>query len=184
LSSLRLTPNLDTWRPADAVESAVAWKSAIQSSDRPSALVFSRQGLAHQKRSAQQLADIERGGYVLKDSNGTPAAVLIATGSEVGLAVEAAEALEAKGVATRVVSMPCTERFDAQDADYRNAVLPQGIKRFAVEASMADYWYKYVGLDGAVLGMTSFGESAPAGDLYAHFGITSDSLVNLVQSSL
>ena len=184
LSSLRLTPNLDTWRPADAVESAVAWKSAIQSSDRPSALVFSRQGLTHQKRSAQQLADIERGGYVLKDSNGTPAAVLIATGSEVGLAVEAAEALEAKGVATRVVSMPCTERFDAQDAAYRDAVLPQGIKRFAVEAGIADYWYKYVGLDGAVLGMTSFGESAPAGDLYAHFGITSDSLVNLVQSSL
>lgn len=184
LSSLRLTPNLDTWRPADAVESAVAWKSAIQSSDRPSALVFSRQGLTHQKRSAQQLADIERGGYVLKDSNGTPAAVLIATGSEVGLAVEAAEALEAKGVATRVVSMPCTERFDAQDATYRDAVLPRGIKRFAVEAGIADYWYKYVGLDGAVLGMTSFGESAPAGDLYAHFGITSDSLVNLVQSSL
>ncbi|WP_394168250.1 transketolase [Saccharospirillum alexandrii] len=184
LSSLRLTPNLDTWRPADAVESAVAWKSAIQSSDRPSALVFSRQGLTHQKRSAQQLADIERGGYVLKDSNGTPAAVLIATGSEVGLAVEAAEALEAKGVATRVVSMPCTERFDAQDAAYRDTVLPRGIKRFAVEAGIADYWYKYVGLDGAVLGMTSFGESAPAGDLYAHFGITSDSLVNLVQSSL
>lgn len=184
LSSLRLTPNLDTWRPADAVESAVAWKSAIQSSDRPSALVFSRQGLTHQKRSAQQLADIERGGYVLKDSNGTPAAILIATGSEVGLAVEAAEALEAKGVATRVVSMPCTERFDAQDAAYRDTVLPRGIKRFAVEAGIADYWYKYVGLDGAVLGMTSFGESAPAGDLYAHFGITSDSLVNLVQSSL
>ena len=184
LSSLRLTPNLDTWRPADAVESAVAWKSAIQSSDRPSALVFSRQGLTHQKRSAQQLADIERGGYVLKDSNGTPAAVLIATGSEVGLAVEAAEALEAKGVATRVVSMPCTERFDAQDAAYRDAVLPRGIKRFAVVAGIADYWYKYVGLDGAVRGMTSFGESAPAGDLYAHFGITSDSLVNLVQSSL
>lgn len=184
LSSLRLTPNLDTWRPADAVESAVAWKSAIQSSDRPSALVFSRQGLTHQKRSAQQLADIERGGYVLKDSNGTPAAILIATGSEVGLAVEAAEALEAKGVATRVVSMPCTERFDAQDAAYRDTVLPRGIKRFAVEAGIADYWYKYVGLDGAVLGMTSFGESAPADDLYAHFGITSDSLVNLVQSSL
>lgn len=184
LSSLRLTPNLDTWRPADAVESAVAWKSAIQSSDRPSALVFSRQGLAHQKRTAQQLADIERGGYVLKECDGTPSAVLIATGSEVGLAVEAAEALKAKGVATRVVSMPCTERFDAQDAAYRDAVLPHGIKRFAVEASIADYWYKYVGLDGAVLGMTSFGESAPAGDLYKHFGITSDSLVNLVQSSL
>jgi transketolase len=178
-----LTPNLDTWRPSDAVESAVAWKSALQSTDRPSALVFSRQALTHQSRTAQQIADIERGGYVLKDS-ANPAAVLIATGSEVGLAVEAAEALEANGVATRVVSMPCTERFDAQDAAYRNAVLPQGIKRFAVEAGIADYWYKYVGLDGAVLGMTSFGESAPAGDLYAHFGITSDALVNLVQSSL
>jgi transketolase len=183
MSSLRLTPNLDTWRPSDAVESAVAWKSALQSTDRPSALVFSRQALTHQSRTAQQIADIERGGYVLKDS-ANPAAVLIATGSEVGLAVEAAEALEANGVATRVVSMPCTERFDAQDAAYRNAVLPQGIKRFAVEAGIADYWYKYVGLDGAVLGMTSFGESAPAGDLYAHFGITSDALVNLVQSSL
>ncbi|MCH8531759.1 MAG: transketolase [Saccharospirillum sp.] len=183
LASLRLTPNLDTWRPADAVESAVAWKSAIASTDRPTALVFSRQGLPHQVRSEQQLADIERGGYVLKDSD-NPAAVLIATGSEVGLAMTAAEQLAGKGVAVRVVSMPCTERFDAQDASYRDAVLPRGVKRFAVEAGMRDFWYKYVGLDGDILGMSSFGESAPAGDLYQHFGITADALVEMVQTNL
>lgn len=183
LASLRLTPNLDTWRPADAVESAVAWKSAITSSDRPTALVFSRQGLPHQVRSEQQLADIERGGYVLKDSD-NPAAVLIATGSEVGLAMTAAEQLAGKGIAVRVVSMPCTERFDAQDASYRDAVLPRGVKRFAVEAGMRDFWYKYVGLDGDILGMNSFGESAPAGDLYKHFGITADALVEMVQANL
>lgn len=183
LASLRLTPNLDTWRPADAVESAVAWKSAITSSDRPSALVFSRQGLPHQVRSEQQLADIERGGYVLKD-NDNPVAVLIATGSEVGLAMTAAEQLSGKGVAVRVVSMPCTERFDAQDASYRESVLPKGVKRFAVEAGMRDFWYKYVGLEGDILGMSSFGESAPAGDLYKHFGITADALVEMVQASL
>lgn len=183
LASLRMTPNLETWRPADAVESAVAWKSAIASSDKPTALVFSRQGLPHQARSEQQLADIERGGYVLQDSD-NPAAVLIATGSEVGLAMTAADQLAAKGIAVRVVSMPCTERFDAQDASYREAVLPGGVKRFAVEAGMRDFWYKYVGLDGDILGMSSFGESAPAGDLYNHFGITADALVEMVQANL
>lgn len=184
LASLRQTPNLETWRPADTVETAVAWKNAIASKDHPSALVFSRQGLAHQKRTSQQIADIEKGGYVLRDSDGTPAIILIATGSEVGLAIDAADKLAAKGVAARVVSMPCTERFDAQDAAYREAVLPTGAKRIAVEAGIADFWYKYVGLDGAVLGMTSFGESAPAGELYQHFGITADALVERAQSIL
>ncbi|MHA7879688.1 MAG: transketolase [Saccharospirillum sp.] len=183
LATLRLTPNLETWRPADAVESAVAWKSAIASTDKPSALVFSRQGLPHQVRTEQQLADIERGGYVLKDSD-SPAAVLIATGSEVGLAMTAAQQLADQGVAVRVVSMPCTERFDAQDASYRESVLPQGVRRFAVEAGMRDFWYKYVGLDGDILGMSSYGESAPAGDLYKHFGITADALVAMVQARL
>lgn len=184
LASLRQTPNLETWRPADTVETAVAWKNAIASKDHPSALVFSRQGLAHQKRTGQQIADIDKGGYVLRDSDGTPAIILIATGSEVGLAIDAADQLAAKGVAARVVSMPCTERFDAQDAAYREAVLPTGVKRIAVEAGIADFWYKYVGLEGAVLGMTSFGESAPAGELYQHFGITADALVERAQAIL
>ena len=184
LANLRLTPNLDAWRPADAVESAVAWKCAIRADDRPQALVFSRQGLPHQARSGEQIADIEKGGYVLKDCDGTPAAIIIATGSEVGLAVEAADQLNAAGTPVRVVSMPCTQRFDAQDAAYRESVLPNGIKRVAVEAGIADYWYKYVGLDGAILGMTSFGESAPAGDLYKHFGITAENLVKLVKETV
>lgn len=184
LASLRQTPNLETWRPADTVETAVAWKNAIQSKDHPSALVFSRQGLAHQKRTAQQIADINKGGYILRDSDGAPAIILIATGSELGLAMEAADKLSETGVATRVVSMPCTERFDAQDAAYREAVLPAGVKRVAVEAGITDFWYKYVGLDGDVLGMTGFGESAPAGDLYQHFGITAEALVERAQGIL
>lgn len=184
LANLRTTPNLDTWRPADAVESAVAWKCAVQSEERPQALVFSRQGLPHQSRSDEQIANIEKGGYVLKDCEGTPAAVIIATGSEVGLAVEAAEQLNNAGTPVRVVSMPCTERFDAQDAAYRESVLPNGVKRIAVEAGIVDFWYKYVGLDGAVLGMTGFGESAPAGDLYKHFGLTADNLVKQVQETV
>ena len=184
LASLRQTPNLETWRPADTVETAVAWKNAIQSKDHPSALVFSRQGLAHQKRTAQQIADINKGGYILRDSDGAPAVILIATGSELGLAMEAADKLSETGVAARVVSMPCTERFDAQDAAYREAVLPAGVKRVAVEAGITDFWYKYVGLDGDVLGMTGFGESAPAGDLYQHFGITAEALVERAQGIL
>ncbi|WP_108124306.1 transketolase [Saccharospirillum mangrovi] len=184
LASLRQTPNLETWRPCDTVETTIAWKNAIESKDHPSALIFSRQALAHQKRTAAQIADVEKGGYILRDSDGTPAIILIATGSEVGLAMDAAEQLAAKGVSARVVSMPCTERFDAQDAAYREAVLPTGVKRVAIEAGIADFWYKYVGLDGAVLGMTSFGESAPAGDLYKHFGLTVDALVERAQSIL
>jgi len=178
LTTLRSTPNLATWRPCDAVETAAAWTAALKRRSGPTALVFSRQGLPHQARSKQQLADIQRGGYVLKDSEGTPELILIATGSEVGLAMDAAERLEAQGRAVRVVSMPSTDAFDRQDADYRQQVLPAEVgNRIAVEAGHRDFWYKYVGLEGRILGMTTYGESAPAGDLFKHFGFTVDNLV-------
>jgi len=185
LASLRGTPNLDTWRPADAVESAVAWKYAIERADGPSALVFSRQNLPHQPRDAQQLADIARGGYVLKDSAGEPELILIATGSEVGLAVAAYDKLTAAGHKVRVVSMPSTSVFDAQDAGYKQDVLPLQVSaRIAIEASHADYWYKYVGLEGRIIGMTSFGESAPAPALFEHFGFTVDNIVATAEELL
>jgi len=185
LASLRGTPNLDTWRPADAVESAVAWKYAIERADGPSALVFSRQNLPHQPRDAQQLSDIERGGYVLKDSAGEPELILIATGSEVGLAVAAYDKLTAAGHKVRVVSMPSTSVFDAQDAGYKQDVLPLQVSaRIAIEASHADYWYKYVGLEGRIIGMTSFGESAPAPALFEHFGFTVDNIVATAEELL
>jgi transketolase len=185
LSALRSTPNMQTWRPCDAVESAVCWKAAIERDDGPSALVFSRQGLPHQSRDEQQLADIARGGYILRDVEGTPDAILIATGSEVGLAMDAADQLAAKHVQVRVVSMPCTELFCQQDANYRETVLPSDVlARVAVEALHADYWYKFVGLDGRVVGMTTFGESAPAGDLMRHFGFTVDNVVSTVEEVL
>ena len=178
LASLRCTPNLDTWRPCDAVESAVAWKAAIERQDGPSALIFSRQNLPHQERDAGQLADVARGGYVLKDCAGEPELILIATGSEVGLAVQAYEALTAQGRKARVVSMPCTSLFDAQDAGYRQAVLPLLVgARIAIEAAHSDYWYKYVGLEGRVIGMTTFGESAPAPALFEHFGFTLENIL-------
>jgi transketolase len=178
MASLRLTPNLYTWRPCDQVESAVAWKVAVQTENAPSALIFSRQGLEQQPRTEEQLANVSRGGYTLVDCEGQPEYILIGTGSEVELAVEAARVLSQQGKAVRVVSMPCTELFDQQPSDYREAVLPKAVtKRIAVEAGIADYWLKYVGLDGAVIGMTTFGESAPAGDLYKHFGITADAIV-------
>jgi len=178
LASLRCTPNLNTWRPCDAVESAVAWKCAIERSDGPSALIFSRQNLTHQMRSAQQLADIARGAYVLKDCTGEPELILIATGSEVGLAVAAYEQLSAQGRKVRVVSMPSTSVFDAQDAAYKQAVLPLQVgARIAIEAAHADFWYKYVGLEGRVIGMTTFGESAPAPALFEHFGFTVENLL-------
>lgn len=183
LASLRTTPNLNTWRPADDTESAVAWIEAIKSTETPNAMVFSRQGLDHQPRTAQQLADIRKGGYVLKAAD-KPDAVLIGTGSELSLALEAAEQLEAKGKQVQVVSMPCTEVFDKQDADYQASVLPVGVKRFAVEAAAKDFWYKYVGLEGGIIGMDTFGESAPAGDLYEHFGITASALVELVEAKI
>jgi transketolase len=178
LASLRSTPNLDTWRPCDAVESAVAWKHAIERADGPSALIFSRQNLPHQSRDAQQLADIARGAYVLKDCAGEPELILISTGSEIGLAVQGYEALTAKGHKVRVVSMPSTSVFDAQDAGYKQAVLPLQVSaRIAIEASHADFWYKYVGLEGRIIGMTSFGESAPAAALFEEFGFTLENVL-------
>ena len=182
VTALRVTPNMQTWRPCDAVESAVAWKSAIERSDGPSSLIFSRQGLPHQQRDTEQVADIARGAYVLKACTGTPDAILIATGSEVHLAIEAAQQLTEAGKQVRVVSMPCAELYEMQDAAYREAVLPSDVlARVAVEALHADYWYKYVGLDGRVVGMTTFGESAPAGDLMVHFGFTVDNVVAVVE---
>jgi transketolase len=181
--ALRSTPNLDNWRPCDQVESAVSWKSAIERTDGPTTLIFTRQGLAQQERTSQQVADIAKGGYVLIDSDSTPELILIATGSEVQLAVEAAAALTEQGKAVRVVSMPSTDVFDRQSKDYRESVLPSSVtKRVAVEALSKDSWYKYVGLNGAIIGMDTFGESAPAGDLFKHFGITTDAVVEAAQS--
>ncbi|AYH49590.1 transketolase [Dickeya fangzhongdai] len=178
LASLRVTPNMSTWRPADQVETAVAWKYAIERKDGPTALILSRQNLAQQDRSAQQLADVAKGAYVLKDSGGQPQLILIATGSEVELAVAAWQKLTDEGVKARVVSMPSTDAFDKQDAAYREAVLPSAVAaRVAIEASIADYWYKYVGLNGAIVGMESFGESAPAEKLFDVFGFTTDNVV-------
>ncbi|WP_315709234.1 transketolase [Brenneria uluponensis] len=178
LASLRVTPNMSTWRPADQVETAVAWKYAIERKDGPTALILSRQNLAQQERSAQQLADVAKGAYVLKDSNGQPDVILIATGSEVDLAVSAYRKLTEEGIKARVVSMPSTDAFDKQDAAYREAVLPKGVPaRVAIEAGIADYWYKYVGLNGAIVGMTSFGESAPAELLFEEFGFTTENVV-------
>ncbi len=180
-ASLRLIPNMSVWRPCDAVESLVAWKMAIEANDRPSSLVFSRQNLAHQTRDAEQLANIEKGGYVLKDCDGTPEVILIATGSEVALAVEASESLAAAGTAVRVVSMPSTDLFDAQTAQYKESVLPSKVtKRVALEAGISDYWYKYVGLQGAIIGMNSFGESAPADKLFELYGFSVENVVNTV----
>lgn len=185
LTSLRTTPNLDTWRPCDAVESAVAWKCALERKDGPSALIFSRQNLDHQSRDEQQIADIKRGGYILRDCAGTPELILIATGSEVGLAVNAYNSLAAQGRKVRVVSIPCTSLFDAQDAAYRQQVLPLEVSnRIAIEAGHADYWYKYVGLDGRVLGMTTYGESAPAGELFEMFGFTEEKVLELAAELL
>ena len=180
LSALRSTPNLHTWRPCDTVESAVSWKSAIERRDGPAALVFSRQGLTPMPRTSEQVSAISRGGYILKDCD-APQAILIATGSEVDLAMQAAEQLADKGILARVVSMPCAEIFSAQDADYRDSVWPPSVRaRVAVEALHADYWYKFVGLDGRVVGMTSFGESAPGDVLLKEFGFTVDNVVSNV----
>ncbi len=185
LASLRVTPNMSTWRPCDQVESAVAWQYGIERNDGPTTLVFSRQNLTQQPRSAEQLANVYRGGYVLKDCAGTPDVILIATGSEVGITVEAADTLTAAGRKVRVVSMPSTDAFDKQDAAYRESVLPAAVTaRVAVEAGIADYWYKYVGLNGAIVGMTTFGESAPAKQLFAEFGFTVDNVVAKAQALL
>ncbi|MCW8195441.1 transketolase [Proteobacteria bacterium 005FR1] len=180
LTNLRTTPNLQTWRPCDTVESAVAWRCAVETRDAPSALIFSRQGLPAQPRSKEQLAQITKGAYVLKDSKGEPEVILIATGSEVELAVKAAEQL---GENVRVVSMPCAERFEQQDRSYRDSVLPPTVRaRVAIEAGHADYWRKYVGLDGDVVGMTTFGASAPGDVLFEKFGFTVENVVERVKA--
>ncbi|MBA1262899.1 transketolase [Stutzerimonas stutzeri] len=185
LTSLRTTPNLDTWRPADTVESAVAWKHAVERKDGPSALIFSRQNLPYHIRDNETEAAISRGGYILKNCAGEPELIFIATGSEVSLAVEAADRLTAQGRKVRVVSMPCTSVFDAQDAAWKQAVLPVEVgARIAIEAAHADYWYKYVGLDGRIIGMTTYGESAPAGQLFEAFGFTVDNVLAVAEELL
>jgi len=183
IASLRLTPNMSTWRPCDEVESAIAWRHAVERTDGPTTLIFSRQNLAPQVRDAEQVKNAARGGYILKDCDGTPELILIATGSEVGLAHDALNELVAAGHKVRLVSMPATDVFEAQDAAYKESVLPAAVAaRVAVEAGIADYWYKYVGLNGKVVGMTTFGESAPAGDLFKHFGFTVENVVATAKS--
>ncbi|HHL32324.1 MAG TPA: transketolase, partial [Oceanospirillales bacterium] len=181
-SSLRLIPNMNVWRPCDAVESVAAWKSAIEKIDGPSCLMFTRQGTDKQQRNAAQVKDIAKGGYVLKDSVGKPDAIIIATGSEVGIAMTAAEQL---GNKIRVVSMPCTNIFDKQDSIYKESVLPSSVTtRIAVESGQGDFWYKYVGLNGAVISQDSFGESAPGAVLFKHFGFTVENVVKTVKQTL
>jgi transketolase len=183
IPTLRMIPNMSLWRPCDGVETAVAWKAAIEKKDGPSSLIFSRQGLPFQQRSDAQIANIAKGGYILKDCDGTPDAIIIATGSEVALAMGAAEKLSGKKI--RVVSMPSVDAFEAQDAAYREAVLPAGVTaRVAVEAAVTDGWYKYVGLNGKVVGINRFGESAPAGELFKEFGFTVDNVVKVVEEVL
>jgi transketolase len=182
LATMRMIPNFQSWRACDAIESAVSWKMAMLRGDAPTGLVFSRQNLTPMNRTTEQVANIEKGGYVLKDCDGVADVILIATGSEVSLAVDAAAALSAKKV--RVVSMPCTNAFDQQDQSYKDSVLTQGVKRVAIEAGVGDGWYKYVGLDGGLVCMTSFGESAPAGDLFKEFGFTVGNVVATVNSVL
>jgi transketolase len=185
LTSLRTTPNLDTWRPADTVESAVAWKHAVERKDGPSALIFSRQNLPYHIRDNETESSISRGGYILKNCAGEPELILIATGSEVGLAVQAYDKLTEQGRKVRVVSMPCTSVFDAQDASWKQQVLPVEVgARIAIEAAHADYWYKYVGLDGRIIGMTTYGESAPAGQLFEEFGFTVDNILAVAEELL
>ncbi len=182
-ATLRMIPGMSVWRPCDAVESAVAWQQALAASGQPFSLIFSRQNLAHQVRSAEQIDRIARGGYVLRDCEGEPEAILIATGSEVGICMEAAEALSARSI--RVVSMPSTDRFDDQDADYRESVLPSGVtRRLAVEAGVTAGWWKYVGSGGAVIGIDSFGASAPAADMFRHFDLTADRIVSELKALL
>ena len=182
-ATLRYIPNMDVWRPCDSVESTVAWARAIERKDGPSVLIFSRQTLPFQKRNAAVIKSIDKGGYILSEAaDGKPQAIIIATGSEIGLAMNAQTALAETGIQVRVVSMPCTSLFDRQDVAYRDSVLLKGVKRVAVEAGIADYWHKYVGLEGAVVGMTTFGESAPASDLFKHFGFTIENVVKTVKS--
>jgi len=184
LWSLRLIPNMSLWRPCDTVETAVAWAAALERRDGPTCLVLTRQALPHVPRTDAQIAAIAKGGYVALDSDGAPQCVLIATGSEVGLAIEAAKALVEKKTRVRVVSMPSTEAFDAQSQDYRDSVLPPGVPRIAIEAGVREGWWRYVGERGAVIGMTTFGASAPAKAVFEHFGFTRDRVVREVEALL
>ena len=178
-----MIPGMSVWRPCDTVESAVCWKEAVERKDGPSCLIFSRQGLPHQERSSAQIANISKGGYILKDCDGTPDAIVIATGSEMALAMGAAEELSEKKI--RVVSMPSTTVFDAQDDAYKESVLPAAVTaRVAVEAAVTDGWYKYVGMNGAVVGIDRFGESAPAEQLFKEFGFTVENVVKAIKSVL
>ncbi|MBT5861691.1 MAG: transketolase [Gammaproteobacteria bacterium] len=184
-ASLRLMPHMSVWRPCDTVETAVAWRDAIERQDGPTSLILTRQGLPHQNRSAEQILDIARGAYVLRDSSGVPDIILIATGSEVALAVSAAEALAADGVNARVVSMPSTDVFDIQDAAYRESVLPAAVTaRVAIEAGVTETWWRYVGSHGRVVGLDRFGESAPAEELFEHFGFTTENIVAVAKDTL
>lgn len=181
-ATLRYIPRMSVWRPCDAVESLVSWRAAIERRDGPTSLLLTRQGVPHQQRTPKQMEDIRRGGYILRDTDGKPDVIMIATGSEVALAMEAAETLGGKGVKAQVVSMPCTDVFDAQDETYREAVLPSEVRaRVAVEAGVTDYWRKYVGLEGKVLGIDTFGESAPAPEVYKHFGLTAENLAKIAE---
>ena len=183
LTALRVTPNMSVWRPCDNVESAVSWKAALEHNTGPTALVFSRQGLPHQDRDAQQVSDINRGAYVLKDCEDVPELIIMATGSEVQICVDAVTRLQRAGVAARLVSMPSADVFESQEQSYRDEVLPPTVrKRIAVEAAAADYWYKWVGIDGEVIGMRSFGASAPGGVLMEHFGFTVDAVVETAKA--
>ena len=182
IATMRVIPNFQTWRACDAIESAVSWKVAMQRSDAPTALIFSRQNLTSMERSNEQILDIEKGGYVLKDCGGSPDIILIASGSEVSLAVDSAKEMTDKKI--RVVSMPSTNAFDEQDQDYKDSVLIPGIKRVAIEAGVAESWYKYVGIDGGIVAMSSYGESAPAGELFKHFGFTVENVVDTINKVL
>jgi len=181
--ALRVTPNMSVWRPADTVETAVSWKAALMRANGPTSLVLTRQGVPHLARTEDQVQNIARGAYVLADCAGEPEVIVIATGSEVSVSLEAVRALQGEGKAVRLVSMPSTDVFDAQDADYRESVLPSAVrKRVAVEAAQADYWFKYVGLDGKVIGMTTFGESAPGKVVMEHFGFTAANIKQQIAS--
>jgi transketolase len=184
LATLRLMPNMDVWRPCDTAETLVAWQVAIENVSNPTSLILSRQNLPFQTRDADKLAAIRRGGYILKQEGGALAAVVIATGSEVGLAIEAQTRLAAEGIHVRVVSMPSTFAFDRQENAYKDIVLPRGLPRLAVEAGVTDCWRKYVGLEGAVVGIDTFGESAPAEVLFEHFNITAKAVVDGVRTML
>jgi transketolase len=184
-ASLRLMPNMSVWRPCDTVETAVAWKYALENETGPTSLILTRQGLPHQVRDADQIANIARGGYVLKECDGSPDILLLATGSEIELAMSAADSLAADGIKARVVSMPSTDAFDAQDADYRESVLPAAVTaRVAIEAGVTEGWWRFVGTQGRVIGLDRFGESAPAGELFEHFGFTTDKVVAVVKDLL